>query len=130
MSTQLDLLVQLRIQLINFLDELIETFPAEKDILIYRIMIKDRLPITDIMDYVVKYVCPLQEAVRTKNDETILNHNMLFGKLSEKGMAKVARYKKSWQQIDEEDKDTIWRWVSSFITIGNKYAEANKESLP
>jgi hypothetical protein len=130
MSTQLDLLVQLRMQLINFLDELIETFPGENDFLVYRIMIKDRLPITDIMDYVVKYVCPLQEAVRTKNDETILNHNIIFGKLSEKGMAKVARYKKIWQQIDQEDKNTIWRWVSSFINIGLKYAEVSKESLP
>ena len=53
-NKEIELLIKLKKQLIAFLDELVEAFPQEADFIIFRIFVADKLPITDIMDYIVK----------------------------------------------------------------------------
>jgi hypothetical protein len=128
MSSETDILLQLKGQLVAFLDELIESFPAEPDFVIFRIFINDQVPIIDIMEYIVTELCPHQEMVKNRNDAFFLNNNLFFEKLDEKKTSKVNHFKKLWQSssLDKEDRETIWRWFASFIYLGNKYKEIHK----
>jgi len=128
MSSELELLIQLKTQMVNFFDELIESFPNETDFVIFRIFVNDRLPIADIMEYIVDQLCPLQDMVKQRREEFFLNHNVLFEKFDENKAAKVNYFKRLWMsdQIDQQDKDVIWKWFASFIYLGNKYKEIKK----
>jgi len=128
MSSEIELLTHLKTQLVNFLDELIESFPKEPDFVIFRIFVNDRLPITDIMKYITINLCPLQDMIKNKDEKFFLNHNILFEKFDDQERNKVNHFKDLWLSgnLDNEDKETMWKWFSSFIYIGNKYKELKK----
>jgi hypothetical protein len=125
MSTEIELLIQLKTQLVNFFDELIETFPDESDFVIFRILIKDKVPILDIMNYIVKDLCPLYDMVKNKNEAFFLDNNILFSKFDEKKTEKINRLKKLWLSgtLDKENKQVMWSWFNSIIYLGTKFQE-------
>jgi len=128
MSSEIELLVQLKTQLVNFFDELIESFPAETDFVIFRIFVNDRIPIADIMEYIVTKLCPLQEMVKQRNEAFFLENNFLFEKFDNKKANKVNYFRNLWVSgnLDKQDKDTIWKWFASFIYLGNKYKDVTQ----
>ena len=123
--SEIDLLIQLKTQLVNFLDELIESFPDEPNFVIFRIFVQDQIEVRTIILYIVQYLCPLESLVKNKDEKFFLNHNILFEGLGQKGMNRVNYFKNIWTsgQLDQDDKDTIWKWFASFIYLGNKYKE-------
>lgn len=128
MSTEIDLLLQLKNQLVQFFDELIDSFPSETDFIVFRIFIKDRIPITDIMKYICSFLCPLKKQVEEKDEKFFLEHDLLFGNFEAGRVKKVNHFKNLWlsKNVNEEDRITLWKWFYSFICIGNKYMEINK----
>ena len=84
MSSEIECLTLLKTQMVDFLDELIESFPTEPDFVIFRIFVKDRLPIQDIMEYIVKNLCPLQDMVKNRDEKFFINNNLLFEKFDDK----------------------------------------------
>lgn len=128
MSSELELLIQLKTQLVNFLDELIESFPNEPDFVIFRIFVNDRIPIADIMKYITTNLCPLQDMIKSRDEQFFLNHNVLFEKFGENENSKVNHFKRMWtsKDLDKEDKEVIWKWFQSFVYLGNKYLECKK----
>lgn len=128
MSSELEILIQLKTQLVSFFDELIETFPNEPDFVIFRIFINDQIPITDVMEYISDKLCPLQEMIKKRDEKFFINYNVLFEKFDEKKTGKVNHFKRLWQsgQLDNEDKEILWKWFASFIYLGNKYREIKK----
>lgn len=128
MSSEIQILIQLKTQLVTFLDELIEQFPSEPDFVIFRIFVKDRLPIEDIMNYIINSLCPLQEMVKNQNEDFFLKNNILFEKFDESQSKKVNHFKKLWTSplLGKEDRDMIWKWFQTFIFLGNKYVETKK----
>ncbi len=129
MSSEIEILIQLKTQLVNFFDELIEQFPREPDFVIFRIFLKDRIPIADVMAYIATKLVPLQDMVKAKNEEFFVNNNVLFERFDENKNSKVNHFRKLWLSgsLDSEDKDTIWRWFASFIYLANKYIELKKQ---
>lgn len=129
MSTEIELLTQLKTQLVNFMDELIETFPKEADFVIYRIFINDQIPILDIMNYIISELCPLHEMVKNKDENFFLGRNVLFSKFNDKSTNKVNRFKKLWTSgtLDSEDKEVLWSWFNSIIYLGNKFIELKRK---
>ena len=123
--SKLDLLKQLNNHLVSFLDELIETFPQEPDFIIFRILVKDKLDTEDIMNYIVNRLCPLQDMVKNKNESFFLDNNILFENLDKKNNEKVNRFKKIWisGNLDGENKDILWSWFASIISLGKRYTE-------
>jgi hypothetical protein len=123
--SKLDLLKQLNNHLVSFLDELIETFPQEPDFIIFRILVKDKLDTEDIMNYIVNRLCPLQDMVKNKNESFFLDNNILFENLDKKNNDKVNRFKKIWisGNLDGENKDILWSWFASIISLGKRYTE-------
>jgi hypothetical protein len=120
---EMDLLKKLRTDLVTFLDELIESFPKEADFVIFRIFLKDKIPIVEIMNYIIFNLCPHEEMVKNRDEKFFLERNVLFGKLGNEGSEKVNHFKNMWssKNLDKEEKETIWNWFHSFLKTANKY---------
>lgn len=120
--SQIDLLIQLKEQLLVFLDELIEILPQEPDLVIARIFLKDRIQISLAMDYIVNDLVPLKPLIDNRDDNFFLENNILFGTISD---TKVNHFKKIWNNgsLDREDKETIWKWFKSFIYLAERYSK-------
>ena len=125
MSHELELLIQLKNGLVNFLDELIESFPDEPDFVIFRIFVKDQIPISNVMDYIVTTLLPLQNMVKERNDDFFLNNNILFDNFEQANTSKINHFKRLWlsERVDDEDRNVIWSWFDSFLYLANKYLE-------
>ena len=118
--SQLDLLKQLKDQLIIFFDELIELLPGEPDLIIVRIFLKDKIPVETIMKYMKDKLVPLKQLVKDKDDTFFLQNNILFEEIDTN---KVNHFKKLWEskKLDKENKETMWKWFRSFIYLAEKY---------
>jgi hypothetical protein len=121
--SEFDLLRMLKTQLVNFLDELIESFPGEPDFVIFRIFVENQLPVVDIMKYIIEHLCPLQEMIKNRDDKFFLENNILFQEMESGKIDRVNHFKRLWTsgKLDKSDKETIWKWFASFINIANKY---------
>lgn len=125
MSTEIDILIKLKTQLITFFDELVETFPTEPEFLIFRVFIDNRIPIVDVMNYIIVKLVPLRDMVKRKDSAFFLGHNILFDQLDS---TKVNHFKRIWlsKNIDDDDKDVIWAWFNSFIDLGVQFQALKK----
>jgi len=119
-------LAEFKSSLITFFDELISQFPSEPDLVIARIVLKDQVPIKDVVDeFNLKINMEdglLKKMVKERNETFFLEHN-IFDYL---GKDKVNNFKKLWRSgnLDDEDKEVVWKWIDSFIFLGDKYAKS------
>jgi len=119
------LLQTLHKDLVTFLDSLIESFPEEGDLVIARFAIKDQFPIKDIMNYIIEKLLPLKSNVDKRDNNFFLENNILFEKLEDN---KVNHFKKIWisGNLDDDDKDNIWKWFDRFLKIAQYYTKIQK----
>ena len=120
MSTKLDLLIKFKNTLVSFIDEIIEQFPHDSDLIICRIYIKDQIPVVSLIDLFIKYFLPQKQLIINKDEEFFLTGTKdFFQDLN----IKTNIFQKIWQSnvLDSEDRDIIWEWVNSIVTIVEKY---------
>lgn len=132
MDEEIEILSQFKKNLVSFFDELIAQFPAEGDLVVLRIFLKDQFPIKSTMDMFVYTLNKNDQIVRKmieeRNDSYFLDtyqYSMLFGK------EKIAHFKKIWRsdQLDDDDRTTIWSWIDTFVFYADKYNNnKNKKS--
>jgi hypothetical protein len=115
-----EILTEFKKQLVNFFDELIDQFPSESDLIVVRVFLKDQVPITDVLSYIIRELLRLQYLVQTKNEDFFLKNNILFSQIDKN---KVNHFKRLWrsEQLDNDDKAVIWTWFSSFISLTERY---------
>lgn len=123
MSSKVQILTDFKTNLVSFLDELIEQFPEEGDLIVIRIFLNDQVPIVDVMENFVKKLLPLKEIVKRRDESFFVNNNVLFENINKE---KVNRFKELWlsTKLDQDDKDAIWAWYELFISISEKYVKA------
>jgi hypothetical protein len=109
--------------LINFLDELINQFPQEADLVIARIFIKDQVPIADVMNYVCLKLLPIKKLVSNRDEKFFIENNILFEDLQK---STLNHFKKLWRSglLDDEDKETIFKWFDTFLYLAEKYQKS------
>jgi hypothetical protein len=124
-----EILLEFKTQILCFLDELIEQFPEEGDLILLRIMLKDQIQIVNVMNQFILEVLPLKNLIYAKDELFFLNNNILFGNI-DKG--KVNHFKKLWRsnKLDTSDKDVIWDWFKLFIKICEKYQKHKSIETP
>ena len=112
--------------LITFLDELIGQMPTEGDLVIARIFIKDQVPIASILQYFCLKLLPLKNLIKERNAGFFLDNNILFSKISKD---RVNHFKKLWRSgtLDDDDKETIFKWFDTFIYLAEKYQKSLKK---
>ena len=122
----------LQTNLVSFLDELIEIFPNEGDFVLFRIMVKDLIPIIEIAKYMEFYLLPEKEAVKTALKSAIngnqapfnnkLNDmfNKFAGKADSDNVGYVTNYKQLFDILYNDNSVSIWKWLNVFIHILEK----------
>lgn len=121
--SEIQILTEFKNGLISFFDELIDQFPSEADLIMIRIFLKDQISIMEVMiifnNYINKDDQKLKKMIKDKNESFFLENN-IFESFSKN---KVLHFKKLWRSgaLDEDDKNIIWKWISSFIYLADKY---------
>lgn len=113
-----DILKKFKSDLINFLDELIESFPDESDFVFSRIMLKDQIIIEDVMSEFIKTILPRKKEVKERNDQFLIEYGFT---LFSDNKDKVERFRKLWNTVSKENKKIIWSWFDNFIYISEMY---------
>lgn len=103
--------------LVSFLDELIDMFPKEGDFVALRIMIKDQIPVTTIVNHFRKSLLPERENVR-KRDTSFFEKNVLFP--SQLGDSQTKKFRNLFFNLDKEDQQAIWKWLDAFVLLTEK----------
>lgn len=121
-------LKEFKTQLIIFFDELIDNFPDEGDLVIARLFISTQIPIKDLMDHFNHKINTndqeLRRMVKARRDDFFL-YNTLFSSVE----SNLSHFKKIWRsgRLDDEEKDIIWKWIDTFIFLGDKYTNSLKK---
>ena len=129
--SELQVLAEFKNGLISFFDELVDQFPYEGDLIMFRIFLKDQIPIEDVMIIFVNNIYKddgkLKKMIKDRNELFFLENNV-FGSLSKN---KVMHFQKLWRSgnLDQEDKNVIWLWVDSFVYLGDKYIKLKGNTL-
>lgn len=123
LEKEIELLNLLKKNMIEFLDELIEQFEEESDLIVMRFFMADQLSIEMMMTHFVTYVYPLRDKIRSKDESFFIENNNIFGSSPQD---KVIHFKKLYLQMTEEDRSTLWAWFSCFISICERYLKLKK----
>lgn len=115
--------------IIAFLDELIEQFPTEADLIFVRLFLKDSIPYTDIMNKFIQECFPHKEAISKRDEKLFLESDLsLFSGLDK---SKVNHFKVLWKSsiLNEEDRQVIWKWFDTFIYLAEQYQKLKMENV-
>jgi len=130
--SELQVLSEFKNGLISFFDELIDQFPKEGDLIMIRIFLKDQIPIEQVMNTfnnsINKDNNKLRKMVKDRNELFFLENNNVFDESVSK--SKIVHFKKLWRsgRLDNDDKEVVWKWLDSFIYLGDKYLKIKNGS--
>ena len=130
--SEIEIVKQFKNTLISFLDELIGQFPTEGDLVIFRIFLKDRVFLANVMNYFELRNLPLKTKVEERDEDFFLNKCELFESIeTHEKKDKVNRFKKLWRSpsLDDDDKRVVWEWFDSFIYLSEKYQKCKSKNL-
>lgn len=104
---------------VEFIDELIELFPKEKDLIMIRLFVKDCIPVETILNSFITHVLPRKELVENR-DDSFFTTNSVFEIIDK---VNPNRFKMLWKSssLDQEDRDIIWQWFDTFIALVEMY---------
>jgi|UniRef100_A0A6C0KQ46 hypothetical protein len=120
MSSKLQILSDFKTSLVGFLDELIQQFPEEGDLIVLRIFLADQVPTEEIMKTFCEKCLPLKDVIKRRDQSFFLSNNVLFEKIDQN---KVNHFKKLWTspKLDDDDRCVIWAWYDNFVALSEKY---------
>lgn len=118
--SNLEILKSLKKYLIDFLDQIISIFPYEADLVLVRIFLKDQVPIKDVMEAMKARLESCRKMIETRNEKFFLQDGSIFGELNS---GKVDHFRNLWvsDEMDDENKEAIWKWIDLFVKITDKY---------
>lgn len=121
--------------LVDFLDSLISILPSEPDLIVARIYVNDKAKSDDLINFFILNFMdqnkPFRKAVEVKNEKPFLDSERdkvtgksIFGNVPDD---KVNHFKYLWRSgiINNDNKDVIWKWLTSFVRIADKYQGLN-----
>lgn len=133
LDSKKQILKLLKIQIVQFMDELIRIFPSEKDLVFARFLLKDQIPIKKTMKHIVAELIPLEEHILAKNERYFLEKESEIKKTnmfspSAQISEKIDVFKSLWTKTcDPEEKEVIWQWFKCFLDIGKRYQKLKAE---
>lgn len=122
MSSALNILERFKRGYVQFIDELLEQFPNEPDLIIIRVFFEDQVPVSVVADQFINHVLPLREMIQKRDEKFFIENNHIFGMID---TSKVLHFKKLWtsNRLDKEDRDAIWRWFDTFCALADAYSK-------
>lgn len=104
---------------IIFLDELIQLFPAEADLIVIRVLVKNTVTPENLISIFIKEALPHKQEIKDRNDDYFIK-STLFDFV---GKEKAQHVKNLWKSsiLDSDDRRVIWEWFDLFIFLSEKY---------
>jgi hypothetical protein len=120
------ILEQFKKQLISFLDELISQFPETPELVMLRILCKDQIPISEIMNNIILKLPNIRTYIKERDEKFFLEYNILS--IDNRDSANTL--KKLWRsgRLDAEDKQVIWKWIDSIVMMCDRYSNFLSEN--
>lgn len=118
--SKLDLLIKFKHTVVSLIDEIIEQFPRDSDLILCRLYIKDQIPTENLMDIFIKYFLPQKQSILNKEDTFFTEGTRdFFIQLNLKNNL----FEKIWKSnvLDEDDRTIIWDWMETIVIIVDKY---------
>lgn len=118
--SKLDLLIKFKHTVVSLIDEIIEQFPKDSDLILCRLYIKDQIPTENLMDIFIKYFLPQKQSILNKDDSFFTEGTRdFFTQLN----LKTNLFEKIWKSnvLDEDDRTIIWDWMETIVIIVDKY---------
>jgi hypothetical protein len=114
--------------LISFLDELIDQFPHETNLILARIFLKDQIPIERTMR---RFILKLEQndglvrkRIQNKDENFFLENNIFSIDEGELDGSTVSHFRNIWlSNMDVDDREIMWQWCTSFVVLSQKYQE-------
>lgn len=112
---------KLRLTIIAFNDQLIEEFPDKIELTQIRLLL-GQATISNVGGACVKFLLPHYDLIKKRDEKYFLNGNDIFGKLTKDN---ISQFKKLWtsKDLDNDTKDTIWKWFDNIVELTKKYSE-------
>lgn len=122
---QTSLLKKYKTTLIKFIDDLMIQFPEEGELIIGRVLIKDQIPIEQILDSMTERLLPYIPKIKSRDEAFFLNEDDVFSGLD---VGKTIKFKKIWKsaRLSTEDRDAIWKWIDLLV----RFAKINDKMFP
>lgn len=111
---------QLKEQVLNLLNDLIQICPEEKDIIWLRLYFQIKSS-DEIMKGFNEWVYPWKKEILSKDEKFFTQNNTIFGPLPEE---KVKHFKKllcNQYIFNQDNKDILWEYFQLFINLIDKY---------
>ena len=108
--------------LINFIDELILQFPEEVDLILARILLKNKEDsvIKTLNDF-VKHILPHKEKIYERDEKSLL---FIFSGMNESVESEyIQKILSLWNsnKLDADDKKVMWDYFDLFTKLAEKY---------
>lgn len=105
---------------IQLIDYLIETVGADSDLLAVSLavkMINEKLAIENF----IKHSDVHRAQIASRSEDYFLNdEGNLFAEFSEK---KVSKFKKCWQGLSAQEKESVWKFFEYFLRLADRYRD-------
>ena len=110
---------QLKDQMLNLTDDLLEILPNESDIFAARMYFEFQSAMT-LMEGFVKYVIPKREFIVKRDERYFTENDTIFGKLPKN---KVDHFKNLYLsgKIGDDEKQVIWDYFDVFLTLAENF---------
>jgi hypothetical protein len=72
----------------------------------------------------------IRKMIKDRNEEFFLEENNFFDVLSDQKKNKFLKFSSIWRskRLDKEDKETIWKWIDSFVFLTDKYNKLKEKA--
>ena len=120
-----------RDKLINFLNDLLNLFPTDENLIMASILIRDYPNFEQLMENFITDLYPLREKVKNRDENYLLSNEPKIYKIIRDKMGEdiVNDFKKRWRsnKISKYNKNALWKWGDLFITLGERYLKCKEK---
>ena len=128
MADNIKTLNLLKSSLVSFFDELIEMFPKQGDFVAFRIMVKDRIPVTEVVTHFKKTLLPQKEKIKAKTspnssfsgDRSAISLLEVMNSLFVSIGISSNTFDGLLKNLDKETEEAMWKWLDVFLTLTEK----------
>ena len=108
--------------LVQFLDDLIETFPRHESFVAMRILVKDQISPIIIMEGFLEDLEHIEKQVAVRSDDFFTDDNPIFTKLGAS-----TEFSQIWfsDAMDSENRNVMWLWIEDLTKLAKLYKSAS-----
>ena len=114
-------LQELKEQVLNLLDDLLEILPNESDILLVRLFFENNADPYFIMQGFLKWVYPWKKFILERNEKFFAEADHIFGPIPPEKLKKFKQVYHDGKTLSEDDKKVIWDYFAVYIALIERY---------